>query len=493
MRFGPKRGHPVFLFENFFKDFLPLIIVLVISLIRGDFSLLLNNAFVAVFVLAGPFFRLVTYLTTRYSVDETTLLVTSGWLNQKRQEVPLSTITTVDMTEGILHQLTGSVKLNIDNASNVSAVNTKLAMTFSKRDALALRDLLLAGKNGMDGANIVSEGLEADAARGETVYVPAGHLLLMGALRSKGAFFFQFIAFAIAGVTFLTDLFTEAGERTEEAADSLLGWLNAHSLVGMLLLLAVFLLLACLCGSLGSLIKYYGFRLLDGGDAIRIEYGLLQKKSFTIHKSRISGFSYEQSLFMRFFGFGLLYCLAIGYGAVGADEETTEEPLLFPLLKSADLQETMARILPEMADLPDYERCGKGALRYFFYRPAFVFSLLLFAGCVVLTVLHGHRFLVFGILLLLYGLGSILFQHRNAALGANETVISVAQGGYKKETAFVKTRHVESVSETASLLKRKRGIASVTIQFIAPVGSQEATAYNLPYSCFEKVRALLLY
>ncbi|MCR5134965.1 MAG: PH domain-containing protein [Clostridiales bacterium] len=493
MRFGPKRGHPVYLFENFFKDFLPLIIVLIISVVRGDFSLLLNNAFVAVFVLAGPFFRLVTYLTTCYSVDETTLLVTSGWLNKKRQEVPLATITTVDMTENILHQLTGSVKLNIDNASNVSAVNTKLAMTFSKRDALALRGLLLAGKSGTDGANIVSGGLETEAAPGKTVCVPAKDLLLMGTLRSKGVFFFQFIAILIAGITYLADLFTEVGSKTEEAADSLLGWFTAHSVSGLFLLLAAFLLLAFLCGSLGALIKYYGFRLLDGGDAIRIEYGLLQKKSFTIHKSRISGFRYEQSLLMRCFGFGLLHCLAIGYGAVGADEQTAEEPLLFPLLKSTDLRDAMAGILPEMTGLPNIERCGKGTLRYFFYRPAFILPLLLFAGSIVLTVFYGHRFLVLGILLLLYGTGSILLQHRNAALGADEAVISVAEGGYKKVTAFVKTRHVESVSEAAGLFKRKRGITSVTVRFIAPFGSQEATAYNLPYSCFEKVRALLLY
>lgn len=43
------------------------------------------------------------------------------------------------------------------------------------------------------------------------------------------------------------------------------------------------------------------------------------------------------------------------------------------------------------------------------------------------------------------------------------------------------------------LLLYKRGITSVTIQFIAPVGSQEATAYNLSCSCFERVRTLLLY
>lgn len=501
MRFGPRRAHPVYLFENFLRDFLPLLIVLLISLFRGDLDLLLDNVFVAIIVLAGPFERLASYLTTRLSVDDTTLLVTSGWLRKKRQEVPLSTVTTVDMTESLLHQLTGSVRLNIHNAGNVSAVVTKIAMTFSKKDALALRGLLLTGREGTDGANIVSAGMESltapgmesQSAPGGTVRVPAKHLLLMGALRSKGAFFLEVIAALFAGISYLTLLFTDAEAKTEEAADSLLDRLIAHPVPGLLLALAVLLLIAFLCGSIGTLIRYYGFTILDGKDAIRIEYGLLKRKSFTIHKSRISGFSYEQSFMMRFFGFGLLHCLAVGYGALSVDEDTSSEPLLFPFLKEADLQAVMARVLPEMRVLPESDRCAEGALRYFFYRPSFLCALSFFAGSVVLAHLYGYPFLLLGAPVLLYGLGSVFLQRRNAALGANEQVFSVAAGGYKKVTVFVKTRHVESVSEKAGLWKRKKGITSVTVHFIAPAGSSDATAHNLPLRCFEKVRSLLIY
>ena len=58
MRFGPRRGHPVCLFENFFGDFLPLMIVLIISAVRGDLDLLLNNLFIIVLVVTAPLRRL---------------------------------------------------------------------------------------------------------------------------------------------------------------------------------------------------------------------------------------------------------------------------------------------------------------------------------------------------------------------------------------------------------------------------------------------------
>lgn len=493
MQFGPKRGHPVYLFENLIGDFLPMIIVLIISAVRGDLDLLLNNAFVIVVVVAAPFRRLITYLTTLYCVQDDMLTVTSGWLNKTRQEVPLSTITTVDITESILHQLTGTVKLNVDNTSNVSAVVTKISMTFRKADAFRLRSVLLSGAAAIDGANLVSEGMESAAAPAGAVRIPARQLLLMGALRSKGAFFFQLVALLFAAIGFLGDLFTEVSTKAEETTGTFLLWIQAHTVSSTFVLLAAILLLAYLCGSLGALIRYYGFQILDGGDAIRIEYGLLRKKSFTIHKSRISGFSYEQSLLMRLFGFGLLHCLAIGYGTAGGDDETTEEPLLFPFLREANLTAVMGQILPEMSSIPVYEHSTGASMRYFFYRPAFVISFLLFAGSIALSFLYGVRAIILGVLLLLYGCGSILLQHRNAALAADGTLMSVAEGGYKKMTVFVKTRHVESVSETASLFKRRKGICSVQIQFIAPAGASAATARNLSRQCFEKVRGLLIY
>lgn len=93
MEFGPKRGHPIFIVENFFKDFSLLLIAVVIGLIQGDMRVLYENIGVLVVVLLGPIQRIVQYFTTYYTVDSEKLTVKSGLFKKNQLELPLSTIT----------------------------------------------------------------------------------------------------------------------------------------------------------------------------------------------------------------------------------------------------------------------------------------------------------------------------------------------------------------------------------------------------------------
>ena len=61
MNFGPKRGHVLFIFENFVKDFGLLIAALLIGLISGDMEVITENIVVMVIVFVGPIGRIVQY------------------------------------------------------------------------------------------------------------------------------------------------------------------------------------------------------------------------------------------------------------------------------------------------------------------------------------------------------------------------------------------------------------------------------------------------
>ena len=126
MNFGPKRGHLLFIFENFIKDFGLLVIAVLIGLMKGDMSVITQNIPLLIIVLVGPVGRVAQYLFTYYSIDDEKLIVKSGFLSKKTLEVPISTITTVDFSQKILHQIFGAYRLNIDNASNISEQKTKI-------------------------------------------------------------------------------------------------------------------------------------------------------------------------------------------------------------------------------------------------------------------------------------------------------------------------------------------------------------------------------
>lgn len=488
MEFGPKRGHTLFIFENFIKDFGLLIIAILVGLIKGDMGVITQNLPVLIIVLVGPVGRVIQYLFTYYSIDDEKLIVKSGLFSKKTLEIPISTITTVDFSQKILHQVFGAYRMNIDNASNINDQKTKIKMTFSKSDALEVRNLLISGRTGIDGLNLASDGEELKKEQGTTYRVKAAQLLLMGAIKSKGIFLLQLIGLLSASSAYFNI--------TKTVVDSGLGRLMADmSLLHIILsMIVVVFILAVICGSIGCLIRYYGFHILDNGEAIKIEYGLLTKKRFTIQKKKISGFSYEQSLFMRWIGTGTLHLFAIGYGNSG-DEDSSEDPILFPLLKTDGLREAIRHILPEMEAESAYERPQRESLRYFFYNTGFFFSLLLFVVCVYYsqTIVYCEDIWIVGVFLVLLSMTSIVMQYKNAAIYGNDKNISLVYGGFKKKTIFVKTNNVESVSEQAGYFKHKKGITNVTVSYIAPLAEANKKVKNVSLKAFENIKSKLIY
>lgn len=515
MEFGPKRGHVLYIFENFVKDFSLLIIALIIGLIQGDMGVITENIGVLVIVLFGPVTRIIQYLTTYYSVDNQKLTVRSGVFKKNVLEIPLSTITTVDFSQNVLHQIFGAYRLNVDNASNVSGTNTKVNMTFSTEDAEKVRDLLIQGRDGLDGFNLAtvdpnplstqrdkafdsekketatdfSESDANPAASRRQIKIKSADLLLLGLLKSKGTFFIELIALLSAAVGMLNVSDTLLAEVIVEFVRSL-----GVGMAALSWLIAIFLL-SMVCGMIGTWIRYYGFEIMDNGQALKIEYGFFTKKRYTIQKNRVSGFLYQQSFLMRLMGTGTLQLFAIGYGR-GEDEQTSEEPIIFPLIKTVRLHKAMAEILPEMMETSEYSRPCAGSLRYFFYGFGFAFALLFLIASIYLSVIdlpYCHQLWVLGLFSVAYSICGRIQEYKNAAIYSNFGNISLSCGGFKKRTVFVKSTHVESVTVSGSRWKQKKGIGNVEIGYIAPLSMAKQSAKNVPVESFDAVREKLIY
>lgn len=403
----------------------------------------------------------------------------------------------MDFSQNVLQQIFGVYRLNIDNASNVSQTNTKIKMTFAKEDAFAVRELLIRGRSGLDGFNLGEDGAQEDAAQGpgekkdpsgKCIRIEVLDLLLMGLLKSKGVFFFQMIA-VVTTVTAMLNVSTEllSGFIGDFIFEVGIG-------IGIVIMLGFLFVLALLCGMAGSLIRYYGFTIMDNGEAVKIEYGLLTKKRYTIQKNRISGFSYGQSFLMRILGTGTLQLFAIGYGP-GDEEEGGEEPILFPLLKQEKLRAVMADILPQMTEETAYTGAAKGSLRYFFYGFGFILALALLGASVYcsINVEHCQQLWIVGLLIGFYSVAGRIQEYKNTGISGNTENISLTFGGFQKTSIFIKTTHVESISAGGSILKEKKGIASITVSYIAPLASANQRVKNVPAETFEYIKEMLIY
>jgi len=444
LEFAHKRGNILILFEKLTQ--LPLLIgTILFSIYAGtkmDFQLVSAAAFIAI----SPLLQLVKFAFTYYTISEGQLIVESGIWNKKRVEIPLRSITTVDLTQNILYQIFKTYKIKVDNGSQskntVNAAEVQFALkadlafqfkqlvesdsspkeeidSFPKKESES-DGQVFTGTSGDPGAKR-TEGTNAENRQGEsspgimekvntnqytkgssasrlagpmeplpTIVSSPLDFLQLGLLESKLVYILSLIPVLSAAAYFIGSLGFAPGE--EEIATVME---NLFSVVPIGLALFLGIVILFVCGLVFSIFRaimtFFGFQISADSAKIYIEYGLLTKRKYTLQKEKISGIVLRQNLLMRLFHQYQVEVLVIGYGDK-SDEEVKQQPILFPIATKKKIEEIVEKIIPEFSGgYYTGEETGKPtsprAFRYFFYQSGFVFSTIVLIGCVVFTFL----------------------------------------------------------------------------------------------------------
>ena len=512
MTFGPKRAHVMFIFENFIKDFGIFLIALIAFLFIRDIQILLDNVFIVVLALFGPISRLIRYIFTRYTIDDERLLVESGWLKKEKLEIPLATISSVDMTQNLLFQLTHVYALQVENAGSIGGDSDgSVKLILGKEDADLAKRLLLAKKMGMSAVEAAEAGTsdelvtdnaaEADVSGvtlpqeepGQTMRASIGEVLTMSVFQINWAVIaVQMIAYVSLLGSFLDQyIFGSEQSSTEMLVDFAMGFAPVM-IVGMIL---GAYLVSVLISTVASVVKYYNFRITNKEDSLRIEYGLFTRKSHTLMKEKISGIKFQQSMIMRVMKKGTLQIFVTGYG--GLDDNKQEETvLLYPIVEEKKIYPFINWILPEQVEVPEYKKAPQRSLPYFYICFRFIFALILGAG--LLAVPAGTTFnlaaAMAGAIIILLAMGSVLMEYKTSAVAAGDTMVAMSYGGYRKHIVMIKRDKMEYVEDSASQLKRrKKNLSTLTVGVLAPTGMSSHSVRNMDVSVFNNVKEKLIY
>lgn len=419
-----------------------------------------------------------------------------------------------------MQQIFKVYKIKIDNASNIDASNsaTKVNMTLKQEDAVQVRALLGKGIiRGLDGFNAAGENPQGESHLQEAPYVASNvvtrgggpfaimntaygkeylieskDIVLMGLLQAKMLLAFQAFSVLCAGAATIGQILDLKDSVIERFFINLIDAISG----GMVIAIGavIFYIILLLIGLVRSVIRYYNFRITDRGDSIHIEYGLFTKKTYTLMKKKISGFSYEQPMLMRMFGLGTLGVFAIGYGD-GNDEDTGEQAILCPILKESDYLAFIEEIMPDIFKHEEHVKAEPKAFRYFFINFGFIFSMIVLAGTIIASVMVSFLsyLWIVGAVFALYAIISVILQYKNAGIYGNDICVSLSGGGFKKQVTYLKTSSIESVSEYASVMKHRRGVATVQLGYLAPLAVGNRKAKNVPTYMYEKVRQQIIY
>ena len=260
----------------------------------------------------------------RYRLTATELQVESGILTTRSRRVPLARLQSVDVVRPLMARFLGLAELRMEVVGGGAGAEAPLSY-LSEDDAEALRARLLQLASGRP-EQVVAH---AEPPQHVLVVVPPGPLVWSTVLGAP--------AQALAGLLVVL---------------AVVGAVDLSYLPGVLLGAAP-LLFGVGSFAVRRVLGEYGFTVAEAGDGLRLQQGLLDKRSSTIPPGRVQTIRLLQPLTWRPFGWVRVEVDVAGYGAGGGAEQQLSTGALLPVAPRELAERLVARVLGGPLPVPD--------------------------------------------------------------------------------------------------------------------------------------------
>jgi putative membrane protein len=425
-----RRLHPAAAFGHALRALRDLAVPIVVGMLVGGGGLS-GNALL--FGVGGAVLSAVVgYLrwrTTTYRVAERTLHLRSGVFSPDETVVPLDRIQSVDTIAGPVERLFGVTGLHVQTPGGGEHAEVEL----SALSAAAVAQLRAALGHPEPGAD---EGAPRER-------LPLGALLLT--------------ALTAPQITVLLPVVGAAGGLLQDAGPAN-GAKLFHRLDDpghALLALAAVVVVAWALSFAGALIAFGGFEVTRAGDRLRIRRGVLERRAITIPVARVDGVVLVEGLLRRPWQRASLRIELAGLGAEGSAART-----LFPLLRRAEAEPFLRRMLPELeVSLAPAERSPRRALRRFLTVPGLA---ALVVGGVLVALVPGAWPAVPVLLALTLAAGADAHAAAGVRLAGAHVVVRTWRRG-SRLTLAARVRRLQELGTSRSPLQARAGLATVEL------------------------------
>lgn len=526
MKFGPSRGNFMFIFHKFFSSFFILLALLIFFTITGQWSMLLEYNYLIFFVVISPISRIISFLTTYYSIDDQIFYIKKAFIVHKNTEIPLSAITNVDFSQGPIFRIAKVYIVTVDSAGGGQIKNSKLSLALKENVAVEFKEFLLHGRSKVEtpdaqlpGSNhpirpgssmpLTAEA-SADVSQYPVLKAPLRDIILMGLLDNKILGMYKVFAFVGVIITFASRMLINNTIDGESFIADKIFSLQSYTLI--ILVLLILYIMALLSGMVNAFIKYYDFHIINHPDIIYIRYGFFTRKTHALDKKNITGIQYSQSLMLRALKLGRLDIFAIGYGR----SEENPSAMLFPLVRRSALFSFLNGLVPQTFEEATVEKAPRRGFFLFFISPRFVAATAIFAISFLYVILAPNDLMWDSIDLSIYGrmsfndfvnfwwvacaliLGlailSTILEYKNTGFYSTSRCTALSFGGFTKKTSYMKTGMLQSITSRGTITKRRKlHLASLKFCFWGSPLVANQSIRNMDLSAFEKIKEHLIY
>lgn len=379
-----------------------------------------------VILLVGSGFVL-SWWTTRYLVDATTVRVKTGIVFRQHRQARLDRIQAVDVVQPLLARLFGLAELRFEVAD---ASGHALRLAFLRvAEAQQLRASVLAAAAAARTAGTpeVPETVGEGARPGEA---PPSSASVPETLVAQAPVARIIASTALTPFVIVAALVSVAGMALEVT-------------LGVRALGAAFI--AALLGAAvtvwNRISAFWNFTVMASGDGLRLSRGLLETRSQTVPASRIQAILIRQPLLWRPFGWWSVHVNVAGYRHTS--EREGSKSTVLPVGTVEDVFRVLGLILPDPGIPPD---SGPGAAR-----AAFEAGMMGFGEACGFVHSPGHARWVDP------------FAWRRTGFLATATALLCRTGVLSRSLAIVPHERTQSIALTQGPLERRLGLAGVEL------------------------------
>ena len=486
------RLHPTSIIFQIGKQFGALAIPLLVFVIGMGTDEDRWQAYAVVFIVPYAGFAITRYLSFRYSYGDTELVIRHGFIFRNQRHVPYDRIQNIDAVQNVLHRLLGVVEVKIQTGAGHEPEATLSVLTPADLQEMRQR---VFGSRAYQQQHAHAHDAEAPpaAAARTLIHLGPADISLYGIVENRGLFV---IAAAIgllwefAALPQLVERYFGDGpgrwmvDRAGQMVGGETGAAWRAVLLGLFAVLA-FLLISRVFSIVWALIRLHDFHVVQTGDDLRTEYGLLTRVVQTIPRRRIQTVTVRQTPLHRWLGRASVRVGTAGGSKEEHGRDSSRREWFAPIIRERDVPGLLATLVPgvdlmSIAWTSVHPRAFRRVLRRKLVTAAIVLLVAVFFA--------GLRAAWLAPILIVWAAMTARWYTRNLGWAITRDVVAFRTGTLVRAITIAPLVRVQAASFHESPFDRRTGMARVSVDTAGTGGG--GYHVNVPYLDLDTARGL---
>lgn len=415
------------------------------------------------FLFLNLIYSFVYYKLTYYELQESEIVLKRGVFIRRVLRVSYKNIHAIDYSQSIIQRIFQIKVLKIDSGATINSAIPEIVI-FQNPNNMAAIEQEIRSKMGEEHAN---EEVRVVQQPEESLYFYDSVKKLLYSL-IQSLLMLLVITLLGIGASFAIALSGEMG--------------IIPLIIGIMLAL---LLITYVVIFLYEIITNYDYRVSVNDKYIIINHGLLTKYHNTLPIDKVKGIIVHEGILMRLFGYASVKIEVVGFG----NDNNKTAGLLFPFIKSCEINDYLARVLPEFKVVEP--KNNPAYFRFFCFIPSVILLPIIFAPFVILVASNMISWAIYALILgmVLYGLVMLilLMEYKNNGYTIYDDKICISNGSLLKRTIILPRKSIIGIEYYDTICRKKKNVSTFIVHYFNNAIKNTERIRILDNSCYDEL------